>query len=835
MKVIKTAYERFGAIPLCLGMAGENGVTMIRVDLRTPLEEYPNAWFGIAVESPDGTCYPAVAETEGDTLIWIVSRADTAKSGRGNAQVVMYGENGEIERSKQAPTTIMRSIQTNENAPDPVEEWIDKALKLLEELKNYEVPADQIEQVIKDYLEKNPPPGVSMEDVNKTVEEAIAGAKIPTKTSDLSNDSGFITKAVSDLTNYYLKAETYSRDEIDQRIRVIPKFSISVVAALPASGISETTIYLLKSGSDTDLYTEYIYVNGAWEPLGSQRVDLTGYATETWVIGKLNDYQPKGEYLTQGNLDAAVEDALEKANESGEFDGVGIAAIITSRTPNEKGEIEIAIKLTDGQIHKFAVKYGADGNGIASAVMNDDYTLTLNFTDGTSYTTPSIKGSDANVTTENIKNALGYTPADAETVSQVSADMANKVTSPSVATVGQVISVKAVDENGKPTEWEAVDMSGGASSWNDLTDKPVVMAGGDTLNWDGNTDGLVSVEGAIFKVSDAALTKENFVNGASWVIDGEKVELDSSTLQGLFQEDGFMTINVFFIVPFDGYDWNGTIFPKKGLYFMSMDGSHIETLTIPGYTGFAQEKIAPSHLYQPDWNQNDASAADFIKNRPFGETYGDTLTWDGTFDENSVLVEAFGCIKVSDAVLSMADLANGCVAYIGEEPLEVSADMIQELYNGIIMLCDGLVWFISENGVGVDVDGAVFAEAGTYMMYVEQPVKLVVPNTLCFATTQMIDAKYLPRIYTEQTVVYVGMRDGVPRIFKDEGLTEMYTIANLASLVSSLKRVVVRDGNEVYDAVSVVPGSECIVYCTIDAGQPKNVLAYTAEYVPETT
>ena len=39
------------------------------------------------------------------------------------------------------------------------------------------------------------------------------------------------------------------------------------------------------------------------------------------------------------------------------------------------------------------------------------------------------------------------------------------VASPSVAEVGQVISVKAVDENGKPTEWECVDMSSGDSSY----------------------------------------------------------------------------------------------------------------------------------------------------------------------------------------------------------------------------------------------------------------------------------------------------------------------------------------------------------------------------------
>lgn len=35
---------------------------------------------------------------------------------------------------------------------------------------------------------------------------------------------------------------------------------------------------------------------------------------------------------------------------------------------------------------------GATGNGISSAVLNADYTLTLTFTDGTSYTTSSIRG-----------------------------------------------------------------------------------------------------------------------------------------------------------------------------------------------------------------------------------------------------------------------------------------------------------------------------------------------------------------------------------------------------------------------------------------------------------
>ena len=58
-----------------------------------------------------------------------------------------------------------------------------------------------------------------------------------------------------------------------------------------------------------------------------------------------------------------------------------------------------------------------------------------------------------------------------EETSQLSEQIADKVTSPNTAEVGQVIAVKAVDENGKPTEWEAVDMASGGgvqSDWNQM-------------------------------------------------------------------------------------------------------------------------------------------------------------------------------------------------------------------------------------------------------------------------------------------------------------------------------------------------------------------------------
>lgn len=87
----------------------------------------------------------------------------------------------------------------------------------------------------------------------------------------------------------------------------------------------------------------------------------------------------------------------------------------------------------------------------------------------------SDAGADVNVTAENIVSALGYTPADEDDLEQLSEEISDKVTSPDVAKVGQVIAVKAVDENGKPVEWETVDMlTGGSSSGGRVLLYPII-------------------------------------------------------------------------------------------------------------------------------------------------------------------------------------------------------------------------------------------------------------------------------------------------------------------------------------------------------------------------
>lgn len=109
---------------------------------------------------------------------------------------------------------------------------------------------------------------------------------IPTKTSDLTNNSGFITKAVNDLTNYYLKSETYTKEEVQSLISAVNSVTLQKVDSLPEPGESNVIYLVPKSGSGNDIYDEYIFIDGKPEHIGSTQVDLSNYVQEAPEDGK---------------------------------------------------------------------------------------------------------------------------------------------------------------------------------------------------------------------------------------------------------------------------------------------------------------------------------------------------------------------------------------------------------------------------------------------------------------------------------------------------------------------------------------------------------------------
>lgn len=113
------------------------------------------------------------------------------------------------------------------------------------------------------------------------------------KTNIDSKIEGFITKTVDDLTNYYKKSETYTQEEVNQRISAIKTGGFKSVDQLPESG-EENYIYLVpaKKSFAQNIKDEYIWLTDtqAFEQIGNTQLDLEGYVTDDSLTQKLQEY-----------------------------------------------------------------------------------------------------------------------------------------------------------------------------------------------------------------------------------------------------------------------------------------------------------------------------------------------------------------------------------------------------------------------------------------------------------------------------------------------------------------------------------------------------------------
>lgn len=133
---------------------------------------------------------------------------------------------------------------------------------------------------------------------------AVAG-DIPTKVSDLTNDSEFQTatqvntaitgkgyqtsaQVESAITGKGYQTETQVNNLITAAIADIQGITFEIVQTLPATGEAGTIYLVSHSGSAPDVYDEYIYVNNGWEKLGTTDIDLSGYVQDSDLVAITN-------------------------------------------------------------------------------------------------------------------------------------------------------------------------------------------------------------------------------------------------------------------------------------------------------------------------------------------------------------------------------------------------------------------------------------------------------------------------------------------------------------------------------------------------------------------
>lgn len=197
------------------------------------------------------------------------------------------------------------------------------------------------------------------------------------------------------------------------------------------------------------------------------------------------------------------------------------------------------------------------------------------------------------------------------------------------ATVGQTIKVAAVDGDGKPTEWEA-----GNVSWNDLEDKPFgEEVGVIEFTWDGDTTGLESVYAnpmTFYKVSDIVLTADQLLGNTFTYLEGENadtVAVDETNLEE--DSDGrvfvkHMSMNMVISVPVTLSSEGTTLTP--GLWFVDIAAYSVRTSAVT-YTGETIKTIDPKYL-----PAESGGSAEFIVNFTINLEDG-SATADKTYEE----------------------------------------------------------------------------------------------------------------------------------------------------------------------------------------------------------
>jgi hypothetical protein len=193
--------------------------------------------------------------------------------------------------------------------------------------------------------------------------------------------------------------------------------------------------------------------------------------------------------------------------------------------------------------------------------------------------------------------------------------------------------------------------SGGASSWNDLTDKPFgeTVVHGDTLTWDGNTDGRETFMGTYWKVSDTVPTLADCTNGVNMTTNGgQTATIPYEALQPAYDGAGFVGCDYFMFIPEDGFVLGDMTIPEAGVYlFLTGEGTdnevYIASLTIPGYTSFERTEIKKLDAkYLPDDYMDKLT----VKVNPVD---------DGTFNADKTYEEVLAAVeKGYDVAIKMA-------------------------------------------------------------------------------------------------------------------------------------------------------------------------------------
>ena len=134
MRTVTYKLDDLKKVAISIGRADENEATRVQIDAGQLFAEYPAAVPAMKVISPAGVTYSREVTRDGDLVVWDVVDSDLAAEGYGEMQLT-FTENSVKVKSAIAQIRVCRSIVGEGTAPDPVQDWLDEAEDVLEDVE----------------------------------------------------------------------------------------------------------------------------------------------------------------------------------------------------------------------------------------------------------------------------------------------------------------------------------------------------------------------------------------------------------------------------------------------------------------------------------------------------------------------------------------------------------------------------------------------------------------------------------------------------------------------------------------------------------------------------
>ena len=376
-------------------------------------------------------------------------------------------------------------------------------------------------------------------------------------------------------------------------------------------------------------------------------------------------------------------------------------------------------------------------------------------------------------------------------------------------------------------------------SWNDLTDKPFgeKEVGSNILIWDCDTTGKESPDGMMYFVCDAEVTYEELKKSAVVEIYSDGSQIFSFDFITQINDSDVIITEAFAYAKFDGAKLGNITYPKRGFYCYP-NGDEFRIILDESVKPFKTIETVPIDTkYLPDvvsdWNQNDETALNYIKNKPFGEyrKFQD-ITWDGNSDglESANTGMMIWCYKMTEdySYLEPTDFIGATFRIpIINDLVTITEEHISDDGLSVVVIVGGYVVFafIKDGGsaqyIGSNPGLWLYKNSGgSYTDVVSFPSEI-----------KTIDPKYLPN----NGIINWNDLEGKPfdiSIISDQQIfegTEFGPVMVTTPIVEGQKYIVIYNGTEYeciarnYDGYLMLGNNAIYEYdgdINIDTGEP---------------